>query len=103
MHGATSQARLRAERTLLIPTEGKATPVLPRGESEIAELLAIPLEDLTDLPYGVEKKSRMWMSRAKQHDRTAPVNRAASYGLKINGLTIAVRGSVVVQHQAHEF
>lgn len=97
------QPRVRPERTSLIPVEGLVEHVLPSGEQEIAELLEISLDDLTNLPFGVGRKSRLWMSRSRQHDETVPMNRAASHGLRLNGLNIAVRGSVIVHHQEHDF
>jgi len=88
---------------VLIPVAGRAEPILPDGEKEIAELLEIAQDDLTSLDYGVGGKSRVWMSRSLQRDREAPVNRAVSHGLMLNGLDLAIRGNVIVYHREHDF
>jgi hypothetical protein len=98
--GRSDRFSVRTEATYLIPMAGGHSRVLPAGEQEIAELIEVPLDDLTDLPFG--RKSKMWMSRSKQIDDAAPINRSASHALKLNGLPIAVRGPVVVHHEKIE-
>jgi len=100
---APAPPRVRPEQCVLIPCAGRVEPILPDGEKEIAELLEIAQDDLTSLDYGVGGKSRVWMSRSLQRDREAPVNRAVSHGLKLNGLDLAIRGNVIVHHREHDF
>jgi len=100
---APAPPRVRPEQCVLIPVAGRVEPILPDGEKEIAELLEIAQDDLTSLDYGVGGKSRVWMSRSRQRDREAPVNRAVSHGLKLNGLDLAIRGNVIVHHREHDF
>ena len=100
---APAPPRVRPEQCVLIPCAGRVEPILPDGEKEIAELLEIAQDDLTSLDYGVGGKSRVWMSRSLQRDREAPVNRAVSHGLMLNGLDLAIRGNVIVHHREHDF
>lgn len=92
------ERRHRAESWVLIHPATRHEAVLPDGEQQIAELIEIPLDDLTSLPFGV--KSTMWMSRSKQLDHEAPLNTPASHALRIFGLSLDIRGDVVVHHEA---
>jgi hypothetical protein len=101
MRGSRGRGRSeqgRTEQTFLIPVSGRHEAVLPIGDEEVASLIGSALEDLTDLPFG--NGSRMWMSRSKQRDHDAPINRPASHALRLNGLDVAIRGPVVVHHAA---
>lgn len=83
---------------MLISVAGKVEPVLLSGDQDIVELLEIDASDLTSLSFGI--KSTMWMSRSKQLDRDAPVNRPATDALRlVNGLGIVIRGPVIVRHE----
>lgn len=91
---------VRPETSALIPVAGSAEAVLPDGDREIAELIGTSTEDLTSLPFG--RGSTMWMSQSAQIDHDAPVNKPASHALQINGLTLVIRGAVVVHHPQAE-
>lgn len=90
--------QIRADRTVLISAAGKVEEVLPSGDRDRVELLEIEPSDLTTLSFGI--KSTMWMSRSKQLDRDAPVNRPATDALRlVNGLALVIRGPVIVHHE----
>ena len=93
---------VRPETSALIPVAGSAEAVLPDGDREIAELIGTSIEDLTSLPFGRDMASTMWMSQSAQIDHDAPVNKPASHALQINGLTLVIRGAVVVHHPQAE-
>jgi len=83
---------------MLISVAGKVEPILPSGDRDLVELLEIDDADLTSLSFGIG--SKMWMSRSKQLDRDAPVNRPATDALRlVNGLSIVIRGPVIVRHE----
>lgn len=96
----TQQASLRAESWAIIHPASRHEEVVPDGAQQIAELLEIPLDDLTSLPFGV--RSTMWMSRSKQLDHEQPLNAPASHALRIHGFSLGIRGAVVVHHEATE-
>lgn len=90
----------RPETWALVHVAAPFERVIPDGEKEIAELIGVAPDDLTPLSFGV--KSTMWMSRAAQRNSEAPLNEPASHALRIHGLALAIRGPVIVHHEAFD-
>lgn len=91
-----SRPKVRDEVWYLIHPSRPHERVIPDGEEQIAELIGVPLDDLTNLPFGV--KSTMWMSRSAQIG-DSPYNRPASHALSLAGFKLGIRGLVVVHHE----
>lgn len=87
---------VRDESWSLIHVASAWEAVVPNGPNEIAELIGCAPEDLTTLPFGI--KSKMWMSRSAQHSSIA-LNKPASHALHFAGLSLSIRGPVVVHHE----
>lgn len=92
------EAPVHEHQCLLIPVDGAPVPCLPTGEQEIAELLETSVENLAPMQYGfdVGQERFMYMRRAEQLDREAPVNKPASHGVALAGVPVTIRGPALL-------
>lgn len=85
---------VRPESVWLFPVD--RPPISLRSDDSVATCLSADPGDIEMVSYGA--RSFMWLVRSQQG--VAPLNRAATHALRINGLRREICGDVVVRHES---